>query len=297
MGLESATFIDGLNASNPIHATDPVSQGDDHVRLIKSTLLNTFPNISAAVSVTATEVNLLDGATGVTGTGDLVLNTAPTFSGLVTAGSFAGDLDADDLASGTVPDARFPATLPALNGSALTDLDADNLAAGTVPDARFPATLPAADGSALTALNADNIASGTLAAARLPATFTQAHTFSGSRTLAAARFETAVISPTQLAGGSSTDNYAPTGFSTCNVMRLSSAGAASLTGIAGGAAGRVVRIFNVGSNSITLLDENAGSTAANRIRTPGAGRSIAENGAVTIWYDSTSSRWRVLTHE
>jgi hypothetical protein len=80
-------------------------------------------------------------------------------------------------------------------------------------------------------------------------------------------------------------------------MRLSSAGAASLTGIAGGAAGRVVRIFNVGSNSITLLDENAGSTAANRIRTPGAGRSIAENGSVTIWYDSTSSRWRVLTHE
>jgi hypothetical protein len=54
------------------------------------------------------------------------------------------------------------------NGSNLTNLNADNLASGTVPDARFPATLPAADGSALTALNASNVASGTLASDRLP---------------------------------------------------------------------------------------------------------------------------------
>ena len=54
------------------------------------------------------------------------------------------------------------------NGSNLTNLDADNLASGTVPDARFPATLPAADGSALTALNASNVASGTLSSDRLP---------------------------------------------------------------------------------------------------------------------------------
>ena len=37
-----------------------------------------------------------------------------------------------------------------------------------MPDARFPATLPALNGSALTALNATNIASGTLASDRLP---------------------------------------------------------------------------------------------------------------------------------
>ena len=50
MGLEAATYISGLNASNPVHATDNVSQGDDHLRLIKSTLLATFPNINAAVT-------------------------------------------------------------------------------------------------------------------------------------------------------------------------------------------------------------------------------------------------------
>jgi len=55
------------------------------------------------------------------------------------------------------------------NGSNLTNLNADNLASGTVPDARFPATLPAANGSALTNLNASNLASGTVDNARLDA--------------------------------------------------------------------------------------------------------------------------------
>ena len=71
------------------------------------------------------------------------------------------------LALGTVPDARFPATLPAASGVNLTALNASNLGSGTVPDARFPATLPAASGANLTALNASNVSSGTLANARL----------------------------------------------------------------------------------------------------------------------------------
>jgi len=78
------------------------------------------------------------------------------------------NLNADNLTSGTVPDARFPATLPAISGANLTNLDADDLASGTLPDARFPATLPAASGANLTSLNATNIASGTLASDRLP---------------------------------------------------------------------------------------------------------------------------------
>lgn len=54
------------------------------------------------------------------------------------------------------------------NGSNLTNLNATNLASGTVPDARFPATLPAISGVNLTSLNASNVASGTLSADRLP---------------------------------------------------------------------------------------------------------------------------------
>ena len=95
----------------------------------------------------------------------------PASSGtlLLTDGSGASltGLNASQLSSGTVPDGRFPATLPAISGANLTNLDASDLASGTVPDARFPATLPAVSGVNLTALNASNIASGTLAAARL----------------------------------------------------------------------------------------------------------------------------------
>lgn len=47
------------------------------------------------------------------------------------------------------------------------NLSANNLASGTLSDARFPATLPAISGVNLTSLNASNISSGTLADARL----------------------------------------------------------------------------------------------------------------------------------
>lgn len=42
MSLESATYIPELTVTNPVGASDPKSQGDDHLRLIKTTLLNTF---------------------------------------------------------------------------------------------------------------------------------------------------------------------------------------------------------------------------------------------------------------
>ncbi len=44
-------------------------------------------------------------------------------TGVTTSTSFDGNLNATQLASGTVPDARFPATLPAVDGSALTNLN------------------------------------------------------------------------------------------------------------------------------------------------------------------------------
>lgn len=45
---------------------------------------------------------------------------------------------AADLTSGTLPDARFPSTLPALNGSLLTNLNAAALSSGTIDPARIP---------------------------------------------------------------------------------------------------------------------------------------------------------------
>lgn len=45
--------------------------------------------------------------------------------------------NAADITAGTLPDARFPATLPAISGANLTNLDASDLATGTVPNARM----------------------------------------------------------------------------------------------------------------------------------------------------------------
>lgn len=75
MALESTTYIDGLVATNPT-GTDPRSQGDDHIRLVKSTIKATLPNLSGAVTSTHTELNLLDGVTATTA--ELNYNDVPT---------------------------------------------------------------------------------------------------------------------------------------------------------------------------------------------------------------------------
>lgn len=62
MGLETASFIDGLVVTNPT-AADPKSQGDDHLRLLKSTIKATLPGLTGAVTATQAELNILDGAT------------------------------------------------------------------------------------------------------------------------------------------------------------------------------------------------------------------------------------------
>lgn len=60
MGLEVATYIDDLVISNP-SGTDDRSQGDDHIRLIKSVLKNTFPNITGPVTLTQDQINAVLG--------------------------------------------------------------------------------------------------------------------------------------------------------------------------------------------------------------------------------------------
>lgn len=56
MALESASFISQLEAANPL-STDTVSQADDHLRLIKQVLKNTFPNLNAPVTATPSLMN------------------------------------------------------------------------------------------------------------------------------------------------------------------------------------------------------------------------------------------------
>ena len=59
MALESGTYINSLNSSNPA-ATDGLAFADDHMRLIKATILASFPNITGAMTATHTVLNGLD---------------------------------------------------------------------------------------------------------------------------------------------------------------------------------------------------------------------------------------------
>ena len=55
----NANFISELNRTFPRNR-DLIKEGDDHIRLIKGTLQNTFPGITSAVTFTSDKLNKLD---------------------------------------------------------------------------------------------------------------------------------------------------------------------------------------------------------------------------------------------
>ena len=95
--------------------------------------ISTF--ISVGIGTTSdTNYDLRIGS-GISFTGD---TGSAFYSGVVTATTFDGDLDATHLTTGTIPDARFPATLPTVSGASLTNLNASNISSGTIDAARVP---------------------------------------------------------------------------------------------------------------------------------------------------------------
>lgn len=62
MALETGTYISDLVVTNPTGA-DAKSTADDHLRLLKSTVKNTFPNVTGAVTPSHTVLNYLTGVT------------------------------------------------------------------------------------------------------------------------------------------------------------------------------------------------------------------------------------------
>ena len=107
-----------------------------------------------------------------------------------------------------------------------------------------------------------------------------------------------IITPAQLT--LDTDDYNPTGFSTCNVIRQDiSFDKLELSGLLAPAGGvnRIIRIANLSTvNSIKFMNNNAGSLAANRflIRDDND-KDLKPNETASFWYDHTSVRWRPLS--
>jgi len=164
MGLESATYIDGLVTSNPL-GDDSFRQGDDHLRLIKAVLQNSFPNIAGAatpshtelsllagLTAEATELNILDGVTistaelnylsGVTSAIQTQLDGMQPTSEKGSANGYAG-LDSNaDVPLANIPDSLVGKDADTLDGEEGSFYqNAANLNAGTLSLARLPTTL------------------------------------------------------------------------------------------------------------------------------------------------------------
>lgn len=89
---------------------------------------------------------------------------------------------------------------------------------------------------------------------------------------------------------SSQNDYA--GGAGANTLRLTASTAVDITGLAGGSAGRVILIHNIGSNNITLKNADTGSSAANRFAI-GEDFALRADHCAVVQYDSTTSRWRI----
>lgn len=64
MAVETATYVSQLDSTKP-GINDLKSEGDDHLRLIKSTLVTTFPNVQGvSSSATSNSVNILPTTSG-----------------------------------------------------------------------------------------------------------------------------------------------------------------------------------------------------------------------------------------
>ena len=122
MTVESATYTSGLNASNPASG-DPFIEGDDHIRLLKSTIKATFPNVTGAVTATHTEINAAaagsfttlsaSGNLNLTGTGNRITgdfsNATVANRVMFQASTVNGETSVHALPNGTSQQAGFKA--------------------------------------------------------------------------------------------------------------------------------------------------------------------------------------------
>jgi hypothetical protein len=79
-----------------------------------------------------------------------------------------------------------------------------------------------------------------------------------------------------------------------SILRFTNGG--DLFGIAGGSDGMILFVFNTGLSSLVIHHQHTGSVAANRIITHNNNDlNLGAIGGVTMVYDGTSSRWRIVS--
>lgn len=97
------------------------------------------------------------------------------------------------------------------------------------------------------------------------------------------------VSPTTISVDQ--NNYAIGDSDQAVSVRLSSSANVNITGLAGGASGRIIGITNAGANQITFVHESASSTTINRFAI-GTTFSLAAHESALFYYDGAALRWR-----
>jgi hypothetical protein len=127
MALESSTYINGLVVTNPT-SSDNISDGDNHIRLIKSTIKATFPNITGAVSGTHTAINsAVSAANAATNANTASAIVKRDGSGNFSAGTITATLTGNASTASTLQTARTIGGV-SFNGGANIDLPGVNTA-------------------------------------------------------------------------------------------------------------------------------------------------------------------------
>lgn len=273
-GTGAAVFASSPALTTPDLGTPSAATLTNATGLPISTGVSGLGTGVATVLATPSSANLRTAVTDETGTGSLVFSTSPAL---------------------TTPDLGTPSAATLTNATGLplagvvsstsTALGVGSLELGHATDttvARGSAGRVTVEGvNVPTISSTDTLTNKSLTSPVVTGTMDvqQAVTWSGD------------ISPAQITANE--NDYAPTGFATASTLRLDTDASHNITGLAGGADGRVIVIHNVGSNAIVLTNEDAASTDANRFLF-GGDFTIAASNSVTLRYDATSSRWRMI---
>lgn len=166
MALEAATYVNDLVTTNPVGASDPKGQGDDHLRLIKTVLKNTFPNAVGAYTFQSTDPSAVEGPAWILDRFSASPAAADLIGGIIFRGrdSAAASIDYVNIV-GRITDP--------VAGTTDSELGLQVRVAGALTEILTIAGAGIVGvGTGLTALNASNLSTGTVPSGRMAGSYT-----------------------------------------------------------------------------------------------------------------------------